>query len=108
MKSVKRRYLQALPYYISERDKRREEIEHGSRENSKERSPTGMPLPTFDAALDPEAIVRAEVNRRKFEQLYAEVWQKKKDHLEKMQASEFYKRKAGKIFVRKDRTSMMS
>ena len=48
--------------------------------------------------------MRAEANRRKFEQLYAEVWQKKKDHLDKMQASEFYKRKGSKLYVKKDRS----
>lgn len=73
MKSVKRRYLQALPYYIDSREERLAEFEaigKGADNLSPQNDPYRAPLPTFDSALDPEAIIRAETNKRKFDQLY--------------------------------------
>mgnify|MGYP007078271017 CR=1 FL=1 len=65
IKQCKRRYLQALPYYIEEREKRLAEFDEiqarktGGFSGSPPKEGVA-PLPTFDSALDPEAIFRAE------------------------------------------------
>ena len=52
--------------------------------------------------------MRAEQHRANFDQLYAEIWSKKKDHLDKMQASELYKRKSSHSRLKNDQKSMFA
>ena len=52
------------------------------------------PIANLELTKDPAAMVRADKSRAEFEKLYAEVRENKRQHLEKMNASELYKSKA--------------
>ena len=66
------------------------------------------PIPSREAGLDPEAVSRAEKNKADFEALYAEVRERKREHLDKMNSSELYKRKASANTLKRDRETTMA
>ena len=109
-KVVKRQYLHALPYYINEREERLKEMARleGLKTGVHALEDDRAPVANHEAGMDPVAVSRAEKHKAEFEALYAEVRERKREHLDKMNSSELYKRKASHNTLKRDRETTMA